>query len=86
MRWERGGVKENEREREVLKLKSMNGNRLGNYSVVPALCGEELGGNVKMADNKMASKEPKSAPRTEVANSAAVNEDMAPQLDMSEAS
>lgn len=52
----------------MLKLRSMNGNRLGNYSVVPALCGEELGGNVKMADNKMASKEPKSAPRTEVAN------------------
>lgn len=70
--------------REVLKLKSMNGNRLGNYSAVPALCGEELGGNVKMADNKMASKEAKSAPRTEVANS--VSEDMAPQLDMSEAS
>lgn len=74
------------RERNVLKLKSMNGNRLGNYSVVPALCGEELGGNVKMADNKMASKEPKSAPRTEVANSAAMNEDMAPQIEMSEAS
>lgn len=39
-----------------------------------------------MADDKMASKEPKSAPRTEEANSATVNEDIAPQLDMSEAS
>lgn len=56
----------------------MNGNRLGNYSVVPALCGEELEGNVKMADNKMASKEPKSAPRTEVANSVSVNEETRP--------
>ena len=65
-------------------MRSMNGNRLGNYSVVPALCGEELGGNVEMADNKMASKEAKSATRTEEANS--VNEDMAPQLDMREAS
>lgn len=73
-------------EGEVLKLRSMNRNRLGNYSVEPALQGEELGGNVKMADNKMASKEPKSAPRTEVADSAPVNEDMAPQLDMSESS
>lgn len=36
---ERGGSKENER--GVLKLKSMNGNRLGNYSVVAALCGKE---------------------------------------------
>lgn len=81
---ERGGSKENER--GVLKLKSMNGNRLGNYSVVAALCGKEQGGNVKMADNKMASKDPKSAPRTEEANSSAVNKDTAPQLDMSEAS
>lgn len=39
-----------------------------------------------MADNKMASKDPKSAPRTEKANSAAVNEDTAPQLDTREAS
>lgn len=39
-----------------------------------------------MADNKMASKDPKSAPRTVEANSAAVNKDTAPQLDMSEAS
>jgi len=74
------------REGEVLKLRSMNGNRLGNYSVVPALCGEELGGNVKMADNKMASKEHKSAPRTVVADSAPANEDTAPQLEMSEGS
>lgn len=56
-----GGLRETEagwggeQKREVLKLKCMNGNRLGNYSVVPALRGEELGGNVKMADNKMAS-------------------------------
>lgn len=70
----------------MLKLKSMNGNRLGNYSVVAALYGKEQGGNAKMADNKMASKEPKSAPRTEEANSAAMNKDTAPQLDMSEAS
>lgn len=70
------------RGRKVLKLKSMNGNRLGNYSVVPALCSDELRGNVKMADNKMASKGPKSASRTEVANS----QDTAPQLDMSVAS
>lgn len=53
--------------------------------MVPALCGEELGGNVKMADNKMASEEPKSAPRPDVANSAAMNKNMAPQLDTSEA-
>lgn len=66
-------------------MKSVNGNRLGNYSPEPGLCGEELGGNVKMAHNKMASKEAKSAPRTEVANSSPVNEDTAPQLDMSEA-
>lgn len=39
-----------------------------------------------MADNKMASKEPKSAPRNEEANSATVNKDMVSQLDMSEAS
>lgn len=32
---------EKENERGVLKLKSMNGNRLGNYSVVAALCGKE---------------------------------------------
>lgn len=51
-------------------MKSMNGDRLGNYSVVAAVCGKERGGNVKMADDKMASKEPKSAPRTEEANSA----------------
>lgn len=70
----------------VLRLKSMNGNRLGNYSAVPALCGKELGQNVKMDDNKMALKEPKSAPRTEVTDSATMNEDTAPQLDMREAS
>lgn len=68
-----------------MKLKRVNGNRLGNYSVEPALCGEELGGNVKMADNKMASKEPKSTPRTEAADSAAAKDDKASQLDMSEA-
>lgn len=44
------------REGEALKLRSLNRNRLGNYSAVPALCGRELGGNVKMGNNKMASK------------------------------
>lgn len=68
----------------MLKLRSVNRNRLGNYSVVPALCGGELVGNVKMDDNKMASKGPKSAPRTEVTDSALTNEDTAPQLDMTE--
>lgn len=54
----RGGGWEGKREegREALKLKSMNGNILGNYRARPALCGEESGGNVKMADNKTASK------------------------------
>lgn len=40
----RGGSKTErgrEAEREEVKLRSVNGNRLGNYSVVTALCGEE---------------------------------------------
>lgn len=59
----------------MLKLRSLNGNRLGNYSAVPALCGSELGGNVKMVDDKTASKEPKSAPGIEVTDSAPANVD-----------
>lgn len=73
---------------EVLKLRSMNGNRLGNYSAAAALCGRGAGRkceNGRQQNGLKRNLNQLPAPRRRLIRADA-NAAVAPQLDTSEAS